>query len=61
MTHFGKGDIFYNGNFAKWRKLVNSYKLRILIALSKKEADADLKIKQRFTEIMGNPSSFPGI
>ena len=54
-----KGDIFYNGDYAKWRKLVNSYKLRILIALSKKEADADLKIKQRFAETMGSAANFP--
>jgi hypothetical protein len=54
-----KGDIFYNGDFAKWRKLVNTYKLRILISLSKKEADADLKIKQRFAEVISNPTGFP--
>lgn len=54
-----KGDIFYDGDYAKWRKLVNTYKLRILIALSKKEADADLKIKQRFTETLGSASGFP--
>jgi hypothetical protein len=54
-----KGDIFYNGNYTKWRKLVNSYKLRVLIALSKKEADADLKIKQRFADVMGNAAANP--
>ena len=54
-----KGDIFYNGDYAKWRKLSNSFKLRILIALSKKEADADLKIKQRFTETIGSAANFP--
>ncbi len=54
-----KGDIFYNGDYDKWRKLVNSYKLRILIALSKKEADADLRVKQRFQEVLNNSSSFP--
>lgn len=54
-----KGDIFYNGNYDKWRKLVNSYKLRVLVALSKKEADADLRVKQRFQEVLSNPSSFP--
>lgn len=54
-----KGDIFYEGNYAKWRKMVNSYKLRILITLSKKETDADLKIKQRFTEVIGSAASFP--
>ena len=34
-----KGDIYYAGNYDKWRKLVNTYKLRVLIALSKKVAN----------------------
>lgn len=57
-----KGDIFYKGSESKytgWRKLVNSYKLRVLISLSKKEADADLRIKQRFQEVLSNASAFP--
>ena len=53
------GDWFYGGDLAKWQKLVNSYKLRVLISLSKKEADLDLKVKARFAEILGNPSKFP--
>jgi hypothetical protein len=53
------GDWFYNGDLTKWQKLVNSYKLRVLVSLSKKEADADLKIKARFAEVLGNPSKFP--
>ncbi|RXK59358.1 SusD/RagB family nutrient-binding outer membrane lipoprotein [Lacibacter luteus] len=54
-----KGDIFYNGDYDKWRKLANSYKLRVLISLSKKDADADLRIKQRFQEVLSSASSFP--
>ncbi|HEX7903268.1 MAG TPA: SusD/RagB family nutrient-binding outer membrane lipoprotein [Chitinophagaceae bacterium] len=54
-----KGDIFYNADYTKWRKLINSFKLRMLIALSKKEADAELKIKQRFAEVMNSAASFP--
>lgn len=54
-----KGDIFYNGDFDKWRKMVNSYKLRVLIALSKKTSDPDLRVMQRFQEVLGNPASFP--
>lgn len=54
-----KGDFFYNGDYTKWRKLANSFKLRVLTALSKKDADADLKIKTRFAGVMndltGNP------
>ncbi len=53
------GDWFYGGDLSKWQKLVNSYKLRVLLSLSKKEADADLKVKARFAEVLGNPSKFP--
>ena len=52
-------DIFYNGNLSKWRKLVNTFKLRILIALSKKTADTDLKIATRFSEVLTNAAKYP--
>ncbi|MCW3107680.1 MAG: hypothetical protein JWQ09_2186, partial [Segetibacter sp.] len=35
-------DIFFAGNLSKWQKTVNSFKLRVLIALSNKSGDADL-------------------
>ena len=53
-----EGD-FYYGNLTSWRKAVNSFRLRVLIALSKKESDADLKIKQQFADILGNKTKFP--
>lgn len=53
------GDWFYGGDLSKWQKLVNSFKLRVLVSLSKKEADADLKVKARFAEVLGNPSKYP--
>jgi len=54
-----QGDIFFKGDVNKWRKAVNSLSLRILISLSKKEADADLKIKDKFNAIVSNPSKYP--
>lgn len=53
------GDILYNGDLTKWRKLANSYKLRVLIMLSKKEGDQDLQVAKRFNDIVSNPSQFP--
>lgn len=54
------GDIFYNGDMRKWRKAVNSYKLRILISLSKRADDTpSLSIKQRFKEVLDNPTLNP--
>lgn len=53
------GDIYFNNDLTKWRKVVNALRLRLLIELSKKESDADLNIKQQFAQIVNNPSQFP--
>ena len=53
------GDILYNGDLKKWRKLANSYKLRVLLMLSKKENDQDLQIAKRFNDIISNPGLYP--
>lgn len=54
-----KGDIYYQSNFMNWQRAVNSFKLRVLIALSKKENDGDLKVKQRFADVLSNPATYP--
>lgn len=43
----------------QWQKVVNTFKLRVLINLSKKEADADLNVKQKFADIINNPAKYP--
>ena len=53
------GDIIYNGDLLKWRKLINSYRLRILMDLSKRADDSDLNVKQSFADIVNNPSQNP--
>ncbi|CAN5506390.1 SusD/RagB family nutrient-binding outer membrane lipoprotein [soil metagenome] len=66
------GDFFYkerlaspidgsNGRDAlvQWQKVVNSYKLRVLIELSKRTDDADLNVIQQFATIFNNPSQYP--
>lgn len=45
------GDPIYNGDVTKWRKMVNSFELQVLLSLSKKVSDTDLKIKERFNTI----------
>ncbi|MDQ6482047.1 SusD/RagB family nutrient-binding outer membrane lipoprotein [Dyadobacter sp. LHD-138] len=46
------GDPIYNGDVAKWRKVVNTFALKVLLSLSAKEADTDLNIKSRFNTIV---------
>lgn len=54
-----KGDIIYRGDKLKWRKLINSYTLKVLIDLSNKVGDSDLKIKERFQTLVSNPVQYP--
>jgi hypothetical protein len=53
------GDIIYNGKIDLWKKLTNSFTLRVLMSLSKKEAVADLGLRQRFNDIVSNPAKYP--
>ncbi|MDR6783163.1 hypothetical protein ABIE26_000349 [Pedobacter africanus] len=46
------GDPLLNGNVDTWRRIVNSFRLKVLISLSKKESDGDLKIKENFAKIL---------
>lgn len=56
-----EGDFYFNNNgkSSNWRKVINTFRLRVLIALSKKEADPDLKIKQQFSDMLANKSKYP--
>lgn len=56
---FFQGDIYLSNNLRQWQKVVNTFKLRVLVSLSKKESDADLNIKARFAEVLNNPIKFP--
>jgi hypothetical protein len=53
------GDFYFNGDLRKWQKVVNTFKLRILLRLSKKEGDNELNVKARFAEVVSNPAKFP--
>ena len=53
------GDIF-GLTFTQWRKVINTYKLRVLISLSKRADDnADLNIKTQFAAIVSDPIKYP--
>lgn len=57
-SYFSKGIVFdgdptpYKGDPTKWRKASNAFALKVLMSLSKKEADPSLNIKARFAEIV---------
>jgi hypothetical protein len=54
-----QGDFYFNNDLYKWQKIVNTFRLRVLIQLSKKESDAGLNIKQDFVNILSNKNNFP--
>lgn len=53
------GDVVFNGDLSKWQKLINSYRLRVLMSLSLKEGDADLNLANSFNDIFSDPSRYP--
>jgi len=53
------GDIYYSNNLSKWQKLVNTFRLRLLIHLSKKTSDTDLNVKEQFAKIIADPTTYP--
>jgi len=53
------GDIIYAGDAHKWKKLVNAYRLRLLIHLSKKEGQTKIAVRQQFQTIVSNPAKYP--
>ena len=54
-----KNDIYFSNSLVKWQKTVNALQIRLLVQLSKKTADADLKVNARFAAIIGNPAKYP--
>ncbi|NCI46284.1 SusD/RagB family nutrient-binding outer membrane lipoprotein [Sediminibacterium soli] len=53
------GDYYYNNDLRKWQKAINAFKLRVLISLSRKEADTDLAVKTRFAAVIADPDKYP--
>lgn len=49
-----EGDIIYHGNAAKWKKLINSFRLKILITLSKKKTVGNYSVATEFASIAGS-------
>ena len=52
------GDVIYGGDIVQWKKLINSFKLRVLMSLSRKEGSA-LDVAGQFRTIVENPEQYP--
>lgn len=58
-TSFSKGEDFdgdplMNGSIEKWKKVVTAFQLKVLMNLSLKVSDPDLKVKERFATLVAN-------
>lgn len=53
------GDLIYDGDMWQWKKAINTFKLRVLLSLSGKSADATLQVRERFAQIVNDPANFP--
>ena len=53
------GDVVYGGDVLRWKKLINAFRLRVLMSLSRKEGNATLDIKEQFSTILQNPEQYP--
>ncbi|MFH5832077.1 SusD/RagB family nutrient-binding outer membrane lipoprotein [Halalkalibaculum sp. DA384] len=49
-----EGDIIYGGDASKWKKLINSFRLKVLITLSNKTDGSTIDIVSRFADIYAN-------
>lgn len=56
-----EGDIIYNGDATKWKKLINSFRLKILINLSKKANVGSYNIATEFSSIAGSQTLMTSI
>ncbi len=54
-----QGDFIYNGNLTQWQKFINSLRLRVIMSLSRKLTDADIKPATLFADLMNNPAKYP--
>jgi hypothetical protein len=55
-------DIIYGSSandVMQWRKLINSFTLRVLLTLSNKTSDPDLQVVPKFQNIYNNPATYP--
>lgn len=49
-----EGDIIYNGDATKWKKLINSFRLKILITMSKKATVGNYNVATEFASVAGS-------
>lgn len=52
-------DLYFGGDLLKWQKAINSFRLRVLMSLSKRAEDGTIDVKAQFAKIMNDPATYP--
>ena len=52
-------DIYFGNDLTHWQKVVNAFRIRLLLDLSKKVSDPDLNVATQFASIIANPTKYP--
>jgi hypothetical protein len=50
-------DLYYNGDLTKWRKAINTFRVRVLLSLSKRNDEMD--VAGKLSAIVSNPGKYP--
>ncbi|WP_262250277.1 SusD/RagB family nutrient-binding outer membrane lipoprotein [Parapedobacter soli] len=58
QSSYFEGDVIYRGDPVKWQKMINSFSLKVLINLYRKTDDSDLRVIERFNDILNNRPIF---
>ncbi len=53
------GDVLFDGDIQRWRRAINSFRLRVLMTLSAKEGNSSINIRQQFNDVFSDPVSYP--
>ncbi len=52
-------DYYFGNSLPAWQRTVNTFRLRVLITLSAKDVDTELRLAQQFSDVIGNPAKYP--
>lgn len=53
------GDLIYGGDLQQWKKVINTFTLKVLMTLSAKVNDPSLNVAARFAKIVNDPTTYP--
>lgn len=56
-TYALTNDLYFNGNITQWRKAVNTFRIRVLMSLSKR--NEEMNVAEQLHQIISDPEKYP--